>query len=311
MSIYIKDTEIEEIIFNINNWLLRHNTLKRPMTYNEFMSLSVDLSNKIYDLFIIIIHLTPLDEKFFKGYSKDDVFIAGLLAKIAKLYAATVHHTCENQSDIVNIFSRPIFEAYQTMKYLINNPDKISPCRKNSFMPIVRNFNYLTSKEKTESLNEVENRMLIKIKNNIKSDGFNINEMAAYKSGDWKKLKPDIKDLHTKVEGSDSMYDFSHGIWSRFIHSDWQDIKFHHITTEDGFHFPSLKQNPVDIRSLPQINIIALDSLNSYLRWKLFDPSEIIKSTIDNAIDLNVRILAECDEILKQQEKNDPDWHKK
>lgn len=291
-----KDSKIEEILLNIEKWLIRNKKLNNPMSYNEFMSLSVELGNHIRYLLIIITNLIPFDENGFSGYSTDEVFIAGLLAKISKLYDATVYHTCKNQSDIVNIFSRPIFEASQTMKYLIDNPDKISSCRKSSFMPVVRNFKYLISRGKIGSLTELENRMLTKIINNVKSDEFDIEEMADYNSGDWKRLKPNIKELHTKVEGSDAMYDFSHGILSRFVHSDWQDIKFNHVTTENGYYFPSLEHNPMDMQVLPLINIPVLDSLKVYLNWKPFDPSKSILNIVNNIISLNIELLIECDQ---------------
>jgi Family of unknown function (DUF5677) len=283
-----QNEEIKATLIKVKEWLIKNKNLNSRMTYNELI---IDIGNHIRFLLIVITHMLPIGSNGFSGYTKNEVFIAGLLAKIFKIYDAIIYHASENQSDIVNILLRPVSEASQTMKYLISNPDKISSYRKSSFMPAIKNYNHLISIEKTKKLTELEKIMLIKIKNNVKSDDFDIDEMAGYNSAEWKKLKPNLKEMYYKIEGSDLMYEFLLGTSSSYIHSDWQDIKFNHITTEDGYYFPYTKHKPIDKRAVIYVNILILDIMIYYLNWKNFDPSRVILDIVDDFFELHRTLI--------------------
>ena len=285
---------MEEKIIEIENWQDNHKKLNSEMNYDEFMSIVIEMGNHIRILLILIANIIPQEVSIRSGYSKKEVFIPGLLSKIFKMYDSMIYHASQDQSDIVNLFARPLIESVQTLKFLIQNPEKIRDVQKSSFMPAVRNYKHLLELQQKQELTKLELGMLNKIKNSVASDGFDIDELVQFNRNDWNKLKPNLKELHTRVEGESIMYDFLHGNLSRFIHSDWQDIKFNHINIENeenNLYLANLRHTPISKAIIPLMTIPVLDGLLEYLSWKNFDPTKSIYSIVEKMFEINKNLV--------------------
>lgn len=293
------DMKSENILPHIDNWADKNSKLSTDMDYDSFMSLNIEFGNNILLCLMVICNMIPQYEDVFKGYTRSESFVAGLLAKTFKLYDAIIYHSSAKQSSNVNLFMRPLIESTETLKYLIQNPDKVIDCQKSSFMPAVRNYKFLMDIKRERELTDLESRMVYKIKNNVSSDGFDIDELVTYNSKVWNGLKPNLKELHRRVKGSADMYDFLHGNLSGFIHSDWQDIKFNHILIENenlDTYFPYLKHSPINKQIIPLITLPVMDCLLDYISWKNFDPAGSVKSLLEKLFSINQQLVVFSEE---------------
>ena len=216
--------------------------------------------------FILEKTIDPLEDKTYI-YDRDQATIVGLLVKQYKYFNLIVKAFINSEYDTNCLISRPLYEAFVIMKYLIIKGKESQ-----------RHFRLVSYRRRYKQLQELENIkgigevMLKKTKHALEIDGFSISDLGAEKNKQggrkWELDGKNFLEIHKEVENTET-YPYMYGMMSEVIHSGWGDIRQLHLTwCEGNMAVPNIdfyKNN--DIRTIVPILALMIEAIEEFLKW--------------------------------------------
>lgn len=227
-----------------------------------------DFINNFTDELLIEIRKTldPFEDKGYT-YSINDATIVGLLTKLYKHFHLFQTAYKQREYETLVLLSRPIYEAFVIMKYLILKGES----SQRHYRLVSYRRRYQNAKE-LEEYGGIGHVLLEKIKTAMTIDGFSYkdfeDENSKKKGRKWELDGKNFSEIHKEVENYKS-YSYVYGALSEVIHSGWGDIRQLHLSYCEGdFFIPNLSLNSYnDIRIINSIISIMIEATESFLVW--------------------------------------------
>lgn len=236
-------------------------------------------------------------------YNLNQSTIVGLHTKIFKYVKLMIKSFEEDEYETISLLSRPIYEAFVIMKYLIKKGEK----SQRHFRLISYNRRYKNYKE-LQSIEGIGEVMVDKFQYAMRVDGFELEEFekenTKEKGRKWCLDGKNFSEIHKEVEISNT-YSYLYGMLSEVVHSGWGEIRQLHLTRyEGGFFIPKMDfYKNVDIRTLTPVLSMIIEGSKLFLEWaervreiEVFDEYERLNKLI------SLQIL--------ENYKTDPDKYK-
>lgn len=213
--------------------------------------------------------IDPLEDDTYV-YDPNQATVAGLFIKLYKYFKLILNAYEKCEYDTTILTSRPLYEAFVIMKYLILKGEESQ--RHYRLVSYKRRFKKLQEFEKLGGFGQV---MLEKIKHAMEIDGFSKEDFEQEDNkpkGNGRKWNLDGKnfsEIHKEVEDS-STYPYVYGMLSEVIHSGWGDIRQMHLTwCEGGQAIPKMDfYANNDIRIIVPILSIMIEAIEEFLICK-------------------------------------------
>jgi hypothetical protein len=232
--------------------------LKTDIFFNDYLKELSELTSYIID---------PSKENCI-SYSINDGTIVGLFVKIVKCHNEIITAYLNKKGDVLMWLSRPLYEAFVLMKYLIVNGKDSQ-----------RNYRLVSYRNRFKRLAECKMRnsaidkvMLTKFYDAIKVDGFSEidfeTEDKQPKSKKWKLDGKNFGELHREVENPNT-YSYVYGTLSEFIHSGWGEARQYNLKqcSENKFIAKLEYYDNLEIQYITPINSIVLEAAVEFLKW--------------------------------------------
>jgi len=202
------------------------------------------------------------------SYSINDGTIAGLFVKIVKCHNEIITAYLNKKGDVVMWLSRPLYEAFVLMKYLIM---KGKDSQRNYRLVSYRNrFKRLVEcKMRNSGIDKV---MLTKFSDAIKVDGFleiDFEREDSQPTGKkWRLDGKNFSEIHREVENP-NIYSYVYGTLSEFIHGGWGEARQFNLRqcSEDKFIAKLEYYDNMEIRFITPTNSIVLEAAAEFLNW--------------------------------------------
>lgn len=230
---------------------------------------------------------------------------AGLIIRITKIMKSVLALLCDrvsNHGDSILALNQCILESSINLKFFCENAEKkdFDDFIKSSLKPEKELFE--TVKKNIEIRGEtlpIETRIINSIKHVFKSS-----EISGI---DDLKTIPRRKDYRSmlRLMNMESSYSMLQGVPSHAIHGDWVDILKHHIEEIEKSNFiPNTKPLVPDTRQLCPVNLMVLNSVQSYIK-KYFpignEDIEILLARVANLIKRNKEVDEAHEEYISQR----------
>ena len=280
--------EIEVRLEAIRKWIIEHKSFSELRDNNAYMHLVVDLGNHVRYLMVVASGMVATPS--FPGYTKEQAVIVGLYVRLYKLYDALCFHVSENHGEISSIFIRLIFESYIRMEYIMTRG---SDSARNfifvSYRVVQEQIEDLQEKQRQRPLMPIENRILNKIRQQLKQDGIDENDLRRNKN--WNLDGKSFRGLMGEL-GNDALYTYMFGAGSSMVHGDWKDLMANHLIKKEGFYFPYLDHDKVDPRYLCPISMWCLSATREFVEWNKSDLEGYVGKITSELEDFTRRIDA-------------------
>ena len=246
----------------------------------------IEFSTDIHELCDILSHTINF-ETHPNYYNINESTVIGSLTRIIKLYKELLEYYKQNKLEIYALFSRPLYESFIIMKYLIKNGENSQKhFRLISYKSRYDNYKFLIKQENQNS--PPLKRQLLKFKSKLEQDNITLADLEAEGNNQNKKWKLDGKSfwqIHKEVDISE-LYSFIYGTGSDSVHGNWQEIIDFHLTEKGGGYFSYLNYEKCDCRSIIPMNTIMLEAINVFLEWNNCT-TDAIKSSIEVLLNIN------------------------
>jgi hypothetical protein len=200
-------------------------------------------------------------------YDVNQATIVGLYTKLYKHYKLFIRAFNAKEYETTVLLSRPIYEAFVLMKYLIlKGAESQKHYRLVSYR---RRYKSLKELERIEGIGKV---IIDKFKYAMNIDGFTVSDFEAEnskkKGRKWELDGKNFSEIHKEVEVSDT-YSYVYGMFSEVLHSGWGDIRQLHLTYCDGDYFiPKMDfYENNDNRIVVPIFSILIEASEEFLNW--------------------------------------------
>ncbi|PHS52818.1 MAG: hypothetical protein COB01_06430 [Lutibacter sp.] len=223
-----------------------------------------DFSNEL--LTLIKKTIDPFEDMGYV-YDINQATIAGLYTKLYKHYKLFLRAFNNNEYDTNALLSRPIYEAFVLMKYLILKGEESQ--KHYRLVSYRRRYKNLKELEGIEGIGQV---MIEKLKHAMSIDGFTMSDFEAEnskkKGRKWELDGKNFSEIHKEVEISET-YPYVYGMLSEVLHSGWGDIRQLHLTYCEGKYFiPKMDfYNNNDNRIIAPIFSILIEASEEFLNW--------------------------------------------
>nr|WP_320119772.1 DUF5677 domain-containing protein [uncultured Marinifilum sp.] len=224
----------------------------------------IDFSKEV--LFILEKTIDPFDDNCYT-YNVNQATIAGLLVKQFKYFNLILRAYINKEYDTNCLISRPLYEAFVIMKYLIRKGEESQ--RHYRLVSYKRRFKQMQDLKNIDGLGDV---MLKKIDHALEIDGFSMEDLEGenmkQNGRKWELDGKTFFDIHKEVENTET-YPYMYGMVSEVIHSGWGDIRQLHLTWCEGdFAVPNIEyyQNN-DIRTIVPIVALMIEAIEEFLKW--------------------------------------------
>lgn len=249
----------------------------------EFANNIINIITKIID---------PFEEKSIT-YNVNKATVIGLYTKLFKYYKLYIKAYLENENESSSLLSRPLYECFVLMKYLIKKGDKSQYHYR--LVSYRRRYKNIKELEKIDGIGQV---LLDKTKTAMIIDNFSISDFEAEdnkkKGRKWELDGKNFSEIHKEVEISES-YKYLYGMTSEIIHSGWGDIRQSHLTFCEGDLFVAkLEFNKYnDISIITPFFSILTEASQEFLTWSERESELIILSEYERVSDLLNRLIIE------------------
>ncbi len=182
------------------------------------------------------------------GFSLDDAPILGLLVRVWKLLKEVIKYYEQNNAEMISILERPLLEASVMASFLMIKDDAaILDYRKCSYKDRLRILRDLKSGSAFFET-KAGQRLLKSIQENMKFEGFEIDNFKAQKENRWRVQGKTFYDIFSEIEHAD-LYASTYGMMSESVHGSWNDsMDWHLIKNDDGTFSTFPFSHPADIR---------------------------------------------------------------
>ncbi|MCU4158249.1 hypothetical protein J1N10_19910 [Carboxylicivirga sp. A043] len=223
-----------------------------------------DFSNEL--LTLIEKAIDPFEDDGYV-YGINSATIIGLYTKLYKHFKLFLRAFNDKEYDTTVLLTRPIYEAFVLMKYLIlKGEDSQTHYRLVSYRRRYKNFKEL------ESIEGIGQVMIDKFKYAMNIDGFTMTDFECEdqkkKGRKWELDGKNFSEIHKEVEVSNT-YSYLYGMFSEVLHSGWGDIRQLHLTyCEGGYYIPKMDfYISSDNRMIAPIFSIMIESSEQFLLW--------------------------------------------
>lgn len=237
----------------------------------ENIKVEIQKSNFIKDfanelLTLIEKSLDPFEDEGYV-YNINQATIVGIYTKLYKHYKLFFRAYCECEYETTALLSRPIYEAFVLLKYLIVKGKESQ--RHYRLVSYRRRYKKMKELEGIKGIGQV---ILEKFKYSMSIDGFTMKDFEdedSKKGGrKWELDGKNFSEIHKEVEMSET-YSYIYGMFSEVIHSGWSDIRQLHLTYCEGDYFiPKMDfYSNNDTRILTPIFSIMIEASEQFLTW--------------------------------------------
>jgi len=223
-----------------------------------------DFSNELLNL--IKNTIDPFEDKGYV-YSVNHATIVGLYTKLYKHYKLFLRAFVDKEFETTALLSRPIYEAFVLMKYLIlMGEESQKHYRLISYRRRYKNYKEL------EQIGGIGQVMNDKFNAAMTIDGFKLSDFEAEnlkkKGRKWELDGKNFSEIHKEVEIPET-YSYVYGMISEVIHSGWGDIRQLHLTYCEGNYFiPKMNfYENNDNRIIAPIFSILIEASEQFLNW--------------------------------------------
>jgi Family of unknown function (DUF5677) len=254
-------TKIEELIKE------KYGNIKSVADLDEALG-NPDFFKEYSDELLIIIKLTidpSIDNTYV--YEVNSATVAGLFTKMYKYYLLLLKAHEDGNYETVALISRPLYEAFVIMKYLILKGENSQ--KHYRLISYRRRYKQMQEFQKSGGVGLV---MLEKLRNAMEIDSFQLQDFEEEdkkKSGrKWELDGKNFSEIHKEVEDSRT-YAYVYGMISEVVHSGWGDIRQMHLFwNEKKLAMPKTEfyQNK-DFRIVVPISAIMIDATEKFLIW--------------------------------------------
>lgn len=254
-----------------------YNSINTISDLEEFKDRSIlmrVISNDILKLAYLI--LDPYKNSHIP-YTINESTIIGLFTKMTKSYNSIFEAYCNNNCEIIMWLSRPMYEAFVYLLYLIKKGEKSQEH--------YRLISY-QKRYKTLALTEpVYDKIKDKIRFRMLQDGFSSadfqNENSKPRHQRWKLDGKNFREILREIE-EEEVYDFTYGLPSDLIHSGWGEIsQFHLLNIEtknsENYWIPKSSYFEVPEDFLISFNDYILSSIFTLCKWKEVELKDVVK----------------------------------
>lgn len=201
------------------------------------------------------------DPENYIQYDPDEATVVGLFIKLHKGLDVLFNAHLSGALDAVWPLIRINYEAYIKMRYLIREG---KDAQKEYRLKSYRN-RYRMYKEYNDGGNAVTDVFLYKFLNDIKDEGFTIQEFENNKS--WKAFGgKSFEELLKEFEPAEN-YLSGYALGSDSIHSDWGDIRQLHLQPSNGHFVVKIEPEKYHGRVILACIYMHLQAAESFLDW--------------------------------------------
>ncbi|MBX3003855.1 MAG: hypothetical protein KF828_07855 [Anaerolineales bacterium] len=280
-------------------------TAKSPTTNEDFMDLFVAAMSRCLYLAKITTTLAA-PEELKNGFPRNTAIVVGHIVRLCKLYEGFLYHTVNRQQEMGMILFRLIFEAAVKTEYLIDNDtteDSFKSFVITSYQSEKGILKDLIEKQNQRPLTPIESRMLKTIRRNLKTD--QLSEETILQNKNWKLDGKSMRDLLTDLD-KELGYVYLFSSSSHYIHGDWFDLKWYHLTKGDGdLYFPHLQYTNSDPRPAAAGSIIVLHTIQDFLKWRKTNVAVTVELAISAMLDLIRKLDFDHENTLQSQNTAD------
>lgn len=227
-----------------------------------------DFFKEFSDELLMIIKLTidpSIDNTYV--YEVNNATVAGLFTKIYKYYLLLLKAHEDGNYETVALISRPLYEAFVIMKYLILKGENSQ--KHYRLISYRRRYQQMQELRRSGGVGQV---MLEKLRYAMEIDAFQLQDFEEEdkkkKGRKWELDGKNFSEIHKEVEDSRT-YAYVYGMISEVVHSGWGDIRqMHLIWDENKLAMPKIEfyQNK-DFRIVVPISAIMIDAAEKFLIW--------------------------------------------
>lgn len=227
-----------------------------------------DFFKEFSDELLMIIKLTidpSIDNTYV--YEVNNATVAGLFTKIYKYYLLLLKAHEDGNYETVALISRPLYEAFVIMKYLILKGENSQ--KHYRLISYRRRYQQMQELRRSGGVGQV---MLEKLRYAMEIDAFQLQDFEEEdkkkKGRKWELDGKNFSEIHKEVEDSRT-YAYVYGMISEVVHSGWGDIRQMHLFwNENNLAMPKIEfyQNK-DFRIVVPISAIMIDAAEKFLIW--------------------------------------------
>jgi hypothetical protein len=200
-------------------------------------------------------------------YEVNSATIAGLFTKMYKYYLILLKAYENGIYETVVLISRPLYEAFVIMKYLILKGENSQ-----------KHYRLISYKKRYKQMQELKKIggpgkvMLEKLRYAMEIDSFQLQDFEEEdkkKNGrKWELDGKNFSEIHKEVEDSRT-YAYVYGMISEVVHSGWGDIRQMHLFwNEEKLAMPKIEfYKKMDLRIVVPISAIMIDATEKFLIW--------------------------------------------
>lgn len=234
----------------------------------ELNNFAITFSKDLSEI-IEMISLITNDHIKLNYYNLNECTIVGSLIRIIKYYKEVISIYEQNKSEIINLFVRPLYESFITIKYLIINGEESQENFR--LISYKARFDVLKKQEDFEGKDSLQfKRLLSKINAKLDLDEFTFSDLELENKKDYKKKwKLDgksFRDINKEVD-IDYFYSSTYGVGSDSIHGNWQEIFDYHLNKKENGYFGNLYYENCNYTNLVTLNNIIIQTVLEFLKW--------------------------------------------
>jgi len=219
-------------------------------------------------LYIIKTTIDPSKQNTYV-YDVNSATIVGLFVKMYKYYLILLGAHEDGNYESVMLVTRPIYEAFVIMKYLILKGETSQMHYR--LISYRRRYQKMQELQKSGGVGQV---LLEKFRYAMEIDAFKLEDFEEEdkkkKGRKWELDGKNFSEIHKEVEDSRT-YAYLYGMIAEVVHSGWGDIRQMHLFwNEDKLAMPKLefyRNNDFTYRVLVPISAMMIESAEKFLIW--------------------------------------------
>lgn len=250
---------------------------------DQFKDLSIQLSEELSDLLILICSSSRLNEKDEKiKWSRNEAILVGLLTRIYKLHVEFITFIQENKRELSEIIERCLNETIINLLYLIekNQITLYEEYIKSSFLIDKKCLNLFNkNKNKFEYYENYVEMIKASIEIYSKISNINCEEIPT----NFKSI--DVIDKYVQLDNTFKCFDYNgYRLGCHSIHGNWLDILLNHLcvhedsNVENPYSFTSkLDYSPTKATELIIITFEIIIVSTFYIKLQFKDDIKLMK----------------------------------
>lgn len=254
------------------------NEVRKFTSEREFTHLAFELTREAGIYLIDISCIMPRKD----GLTRDEAILCAHVVRISKLFLVVIEQSSKDRQEILNIFSRIIYESIINLMFLLKNDSHeiFDSFVKYSLQEDKRLWNRIHDNIRERENDElpIETRMKKSILKNTEIGEISLDDIDENSKAPWgdKSIYHRAKDL-----GLDKMHLHLFSGQSHAIHGNWNDLIFYHLQKKEKYFVPDCDWNSARPQMLIAQGLLAMDALKLYFERFETEIDEIVIEKID------------------------------